>query len=162
MEWDFYLHLNLLIFFIFFWNLCEHAYLFLILYSALANAANLSVQVNGIPMLNGSNFKIWKENVEIILGCMELDLTLRVERPTSTPENLNEANIEKWERSNRLSLMLMKRSIPKAFRGSINESVNATKFLLDIEQVFTKNEKTETSTLLHKRGEHKGVHNGNV
>ena len=126
---------------IWFWNLCEHAYLFLILYSALANAANLSAQVNGIPMLNGSNFKIWKENVEIVLGCMELDLALRVERPTSTPENLNEANIEKWERSNRLSLMLMKRSIPEAFRGSINESVNATKFLLDIEQVFAKNEK---------------------
>ena len=92
------MHLNLFLFFlIWFWNLCEHAYLFLILYSALANAANLSAQVNGIPMLNGSNFKIWKENVEIVLGCMKLDLALRVERPTSTPENLNEANIEKWE-----------------------------------------------------------------
>ena len=46
-------------------------------------------------MLNESNFKIWKENVEIVLNCMELDLALRMERPTSTPENLNEANIEK-------------------------------------------------------------------
>ena len=78
---------------------------------------------------------------------MELDLALRMERPTSTPKNLNEANIEKWKRSNRLNLMLMERSIPK---GSINESVNATKFLLDIEQVFAKNEKAETSTLLRK------------
>ena len=43
---------------IWFWNLCEHAYLFLILYLALANVANLSAQVNGIPMLNESNFKI--------------------------------------------------------------------------------------------------------
>ena len=123
---------------IWFWNLCEHAYLFLILFSALANAANLSAQVNEIPMLNGSNFKIWKENVEIVLGCIELDLELRIECPTSTLENLNEANIEKWERSNCLSLMLMKRSIPEAFWGSINESVNATKFLLDIEQVFAR------------------------
>ena len=97
---------------IWFWNLCEHAYLFLILYSALANATNLSAQVNGILMLNGSNFKIWKKNVEIVFGCMELDLELRMERPTSTLENLNEANIEKWERSSRLSLMLMKHSIP--------------------------------------------------
>ena len=115
--------------------------MFLILYSALANAANLSAQVNGIPMLKGSNFKIWKENVEIVLDCMELDLALRMEHPTSTPENLNEANIEKWERSNRLSLMLVKSSIPEAFLESINENVNATKFLLDIEQVFAKNEK---------------------
>ena len=96
---------------IWFWNLCEHAYLFLIPYSAFANTANLSAQVNGIPMLNESNFKIWKENVEIFLGRMELDLELRMERPTSTPKNLNEANIEKWERSNLLSVMLMKRSI---------------------------------------------------
>ena len=48
-------------------------------------------------MLNGSNFKIWKENVEIVIGCMEFDLALRMECLTSTPENLNKANIEKWE-----------------------------------------------------------------
>ena len=42
------------------------------------------------------------------------------------------------------------RSILEAFQGSINESVNATKFLLDIEQVFAKNEKAETSTLSRK------------
>ena len=101
-------------------------------------------------MLNGSNFKIWKENVEIVLGCMELDLALRMERATSTSNNLNESNIEKWERSNRLSIMLMKCSIPEAFWGSINESVNAMKFLLDIEQFFAKNKKLETSTLLRK------------
>ena len=81
---------------------------------------------------------------------MELDLALRMECPTSTPENLNEANIEKWEQSNRLSLMLMKRSIPEAFRGSITESANAKKFLLDTEQVFAKNEKAETRILLRK------------
>ena len=113
----------------------------LILYAALANATNLSTQVNGIPMLIGSNFKIWKENVEIVLSCMELDLAFRMECPTSTPKNLNEANIDKWERSNRLSLMLIKRSIPKAFRGSITKSANAKKFILDIEQVFAKYEK---------------------
>ena len=81
---------------------------------------------------------------------MELDLALRMERPTSTLKNLNEANIEKGKQSNRLSLMLMKCSIPKAFRGSITESANVKKFLLDIEQVFAKNEKAETSTLLRK------------
>ena len=44
----------------------------------------------------------------------------------------------------------MKRSIPEAFRGSIIESVNATKFLLDIEQVFANNENVETNTFLRK------------
>ena len=69
-------------------------------------------QVNGILMLNGRNFKILKDNVEIVLSCMKLNLALRMECPTFTPKNLNEANIEKWERSNCLSLMLMKHSIP--------------------------------------------------
>ena len=135
--------------------------MFLILDSALGNATNLSAQVNGISMLNGSNFKIWKD-VKIGLGCMVLDLALRMERPTSTPKNLNEANIEKWERSNRLSLMLMKRSILEVFRGSITESANATKILLDIEQVFSKNEKAETSTLLRKLNDMKYTNKENI
>ena len=44
----------------------------------------------------------------------------------------------------------MKCSIPEAFRGSITESANAKKFLLDTEQVFAKNEKAETRILLRK------------
>ena len=44
----------------------------------------------------------------------------------------------------------MKRSILEAFRGSITESANDKKLLLDIEQVFAKNKKAETSTLLRK------------
>ena len=46
--------------------------------------------------------------------------------------------------------MLMKCSIPATFRGSITKSANAKNFLLDIEQVFAKNENAETSTLLRK------------
>ena len=46
--------------------------------------------------------------------------------------------------------MLMKHSIPEAFRGSITKSSSVQKFCLDIEQVFAKNEKAETNTLLRK------------
>ena len=158
----FLLEFEFIITLIWFWNLCEHAYLFLIFDLALANAANLSTPVNGIPMFNGNNFKIWKENVKIVLDCMELDLALRMEHPTSTWENLNEANIDKWERSHHLSLMLMKRSIPKLFRGSIIDSANAKKFLLHIEQVFTKNEKAEISTLLRKLVSMKDTNKENI
>ena len=121
---------------------------FFCFHSVSATATNVSAQINSIPMLNGTNFKIWLENVEIVLGCLDLDLALRMERPTSTPENPNEVKIEKWDRSNRMSLMIMKRSIPEAFRGSITESKDAKKFLEEIKQIFAKNEKTETSNLL--------------
>eukprot|EP00256_Glycine_max_P058075 XP_014626065.1 uncharacterized protein LOC106796934 [Glycine max] len=57
---------------------------------SVASAANVSAQVNNIPMLNGTNFKVWKEAIEIVLGCMDLDLAPRIERPTSTSEASNE------------------------------------------------------------------------
>jgi len=46
--------------------------------------------------------------------------------------------------------MIIKRSIPKAFRSSISEGENAKKFIDEIEQYFAKNEKAETSNLLAK------------
>ncbi|XP_040862121.1 uncharacterized protein [Glycine max] len=117
---------------------------------SVASAANVSVQVNNILMLNGTNFKVWKEAVEIVLGCMDLDLALRTKQPTSTPEASNEVKIEKWGCSNQMCIMIMKHSILEAFRASIFEGENAKKFIEEIEQYFGKNEKAETSNLLAK------------
>ncbi|RDX72534.1 hypothetical protein CR513_47977, partial [Mucuna pruriens] len=83
-------------------------------------------------MLNGTNFKVWKETVEIVLICMDLDLALRVEEPILTLDNLQE------------------RFILEAFRDSISESQIASRFLEEIKKFFTKNEKVETSSLLAK------------
>ena len=77
----------------------------------IASAANITAQVNSILMLNWTNFKVWKEAIEIVLGCMDLDLALRTKQPISTPETSNEVKIEKWDQSNRMCLMIMKRSI---------------------------------------------------
>ncbi len=88
--------------------------------------------------------------MEIVLDCIDLDIALREEKPTSTPKNLNEVKIEKWERSNRMSIMIMKRSIPEAFRGSITEDKDTKQFLKNVEKFFTKNEKAEASSLLRK------------
>lgn len=135
----------------------------IVLYSvSIATAANVSTQVNEIPMLNGKNFKIWKENVEIVLGCMELDLALRTTRPIATTDEPNEAKIEKWDRSNRISLLIIKRSIPEMFRGSITEKTDVKTFLDSVEQYFIKNEKSETSNLLASLVSMKYKGNGNV
>ncbi|RDX74627.1 hypothetical protein CR513_45601, partial [Mucuna pruriens] len=74
-----------------------------------ASVVNVPAQINSIPMLNGTHFKVWKEAVKIVLGCMDLNLALRVEEPIPTMDNLQEVKIEKWERSNRMCLMIMKR-----------------------------------------------------
>ncbi|KAL1300187.1 hypothetical protein AAHE18_18G160000 [Arachis hypogaea] len=49
-----------------------------------------------------------------------------------------------------MSIMIMKCSIPEAFRDLITENKDAKKFLKDNEKFFTKNEKAEASSLLSK------------
>ena len=39
----------------------------------IVSDANVTAQVNSIPMLNETNFKVWKEVVKIVLGYMDLD-----------------------------------------------------------------------------------------
>lgn len=125
---------------------------FVLMDQATASASTISANMNSIPMLNGTNFKDWKENVMIVLGCMDLDLVLRVGQPAaltdkSSPEE--KRDFERRDRSNRMSLMIMKQGIPKAFSGAVFDKVTTAKeFIEEIEKRFAKNVKAETSTLL--------------
>ena len=79
------------------------------------SASSISANVNNIPVLNCTNFKKWKEHVIIVLGCMDLDYALREDHPldlTDASTAKQRSTIEKWERSNLMSLMIMKHSIP--------------------------------------------------
>ena len=44
-------------------------------------ASFIFANANNIPVLNGTNFKKWKEHVIIVLGYMDLDYALREDRP---------------------------------------------------------------------------------
>ena len=84
------------------------------------NFATLSSNLNFVPVLNGANFKNWKENVVIVLGCRDLDLALKIEQlPSLIYSSSSEEKkfYKKWERSNRISLMIIKRDIRETFRG---------------------------------------------
>ncbi|RVW50973.1 hypothetical protein CK203_071296 [Vitis vinifera] len=96
------------------------------------SASSISANVNNIPVLNGTNFKKWKERVMIVLGCMDLDYALREDRLanlTNASTAKQRATVEKWERSNRMSLMIMKHSIPEAINGAIPEKSRVKTFL---------------------------------
>ena len=56
------------------------------LYSVFAPASNISASINSIPMLNGTTFKEWRENVLIVLEVMDLDLALRIDCPAEVIE----------------------------------------------------------------------------
>ena len=62
-----------------------------------------------------------------------------------------------------MSLMIMKRAILEAFRGTMSEQITTAKgFLKDIEKMFSKNEKAEISTLLAKLISMRYVGKGNI
>ena len=87
----------------------------------------------------------------IVLGCMDLDLALRKEKPaalTDKSSDMDIKNFEQQERSNRMSLMIMKHSIPETIRGAVPEVNNAKAFFDAIAECFQKNEKAETGTML--------------
>ncbi|KAF2308039.1 hypothetical protein GH714_034672 [Hevea brasiliensis] len=90
----------------------------------------------------------------ITLGVMGLNLALRVPKlanltDKSTSDEKRE--MEKWEKSNHISLMVIKCAIPEAFRGTMSDQVDTAKaFLEDLEKRFAKNEKAKTSTILAK------------
>lgn len=111
-------------------------------------SASVSANVNSIPLLNGTNFKESKENMYIVLGCMDLDLLRTDKPPTLTDKSFvdEKQDYEKWDRSNRMCLMIMKRGIPESFRGSMSDEVTAKEFLAKIEKLFVKNDKAEIST----------------
>ena len=96
-------------------------FIYLILYRLLCElclfcsvntcATIVSANINFIHILNGTNFKDWKENVLIILGCMDLDLALRTEQPpplTTDSSAKAKKDFEKWDHSNRMILMIRK------------------------------------------------------
>ncbi|XP_022899322.1 uncharacterized protein LOC111412621 [Olea europaea var. sylvestris] len=133
---------------------------------ANSSATTISANINFISMLHGTNFKDWKENVLIVLGYMDLDLTLQIEQPTplteeSSPDEM--INFVKWDCSNHMSLMIIKRGIPEDFRGAISEEItNAKKFLAEIEKRFGKNDKAEISMLLQSLISKKYKGKGNI
>ncbi|KAK2998588.1 hypothetical protein RJ639_022652 [Escallonia herrerae] len=115
--------------------------------------AAITGYLSSIESLSGTNFRKWKEQISIILGVMDLDYALRVDAPAAlTAESSTEqkAAYEKWERSNRISLMIMKGSITTAIRGAIPDSDNAKLYLAHIEEQFQGSSKAHATTLITK------------
>ncbi|KAL6335093.1 hypothetical protein AAG906_026473 [Vitis piasezkii] len=63
------------------------------------STSSISANVNNILVLNGTNFKKWKEHIIIVLGCMDLDYALREDHPT----DLTGANTTKQRIANRFT-----------------------------------------------------------
>ena len=92
-----------------------------VLCSVTSSTYNITASINSIHMLNGMNIKPWQENIVIVLGIIDLNIALRVARPSDlTDQNFSaeKQEMERWDHSNRMSLVIMKRTIPEAFKGT--------------------------------------------
>ena len=74
--------------------------------------------------------KTRKQNMQIVLGCMDLDLALRIEKllsPMDSSTSEQRKLHEKWDHSNRMSLMIIKCGIPEVFRGTVSNDITSAK-----------------------------------
>ena len=125
----------------------EHVYLTFV----VIQHANISDFKCEILELRGDNCKVWKKRVLMHFGWMDIDYAIRKEEPdpiteTSTTEVV--CLYDKWERSNRLSMMFIKTKISASIRGSV-EQINKVKPLLKaIDEQFETSDKALASTLI--------------
>ncbi|CAN6720767.1 unnamed protein product [Malus baccata var. baccata] len=108
--------------------------------------------LNSIQTLNGTNYKKWRQDIEITLELMDFDLAVRKNEPAkpdddATAKKKNE--YERWVKANRMALLVIKRSMSDLVRGAITESDNAKAYLDSIEAKFKESDKAETGTLMN-------------
>ncbi|XP_031258529.1 uncharacterized protein LOC116116603 [Pistacia vera] len=106
-----------------------------------------------VPNLNGDNYKSWREAVLLHLGCIDLDYAFRKEEPPTPTYTSSQAGIslyERWEQSNRLSMMFIKSHITSSIRGSIPECENVKDLTDAIHVQFETSDKALGSTLMSR------------
>jgi hypothetical protein len=120
---------------------------------AVLQPANISDVRYDIPELKGDNYKIWKERVLLHLGWMDIDYAIRKDEPPALTDTSTAADItlhERWERSNRLSMMFIKTRIFAGIRGSVDQHEKVQDLLKAIDEQFITSDKALASTLIMK------------
>ncbi|KAM1707644.1 hypothetical protein EV2_000784 [Malus domestica] len=75
-----------------------------------------------IEKLNGINFKIWKQQIEMHLRMLEFIIAFSQPQPIALTEDSTTAEKEtfaKWERANQMSLLIMQNATEEHIRGGI-------------------------------------------
>ncbi|XP_021815541.1 uncharacterized protein LOC110758061 [Prunus avium] len=107
---------------------------------------------SSIETWTGSNYKKWKQDVEIVLGFMDLDLALREDEPAALTNESSDAHRrqhEKQHKANRMSLLIMKRAMTETVRGGIPSNDKEKAFLEVIGEKFKESKKAEMRSLMN-------------
>ncbi|XP_043692937.1 uncharacterized protein LOC122643378 [Telopea speciosissima] len=134
---------------------------------ARKSATRMSIQgslFSIVPILSGDNYKKWKEDLDVALCLMELDLALREPKPivTATSTTEEKQKLEKWETTNRKCVTLIKRSIPENMKASVEKMDTATEYLPAIKELFEVSQSGEKAELMNQILSAKFDGNGSV
>ncbi|KAJ4971137.1 hypothetical protein NE237_004236 [Protea cynaroides] len=108
-----------------------------------------------LPILNGKNYAKWLELFKLTVGCMNLDLAINEEKPEDlTDENTPDQRdyYAKWQRSNNMSLRLIKANMSRTIRRSIPDKPTAREYLDAIKEQYVSTDSSTVSTLIAKLG----------
>ena len=99
---------------------------------------NLFALGNVMIKFNGLNYVEWSEHIQFHLGVLGLDFAvISDEKPAAITETSTESDKflhEAWERSNRLSLNLMRMTIAENVKPSMPKTENAREFMMRIKE----------------------------
>jgi len=125
--------------------------LMILLFFSAPVTFSMNNTVNKIEPLNGNNYKRWKEDIELALGLLDIDMAINEDEPVLNDESTNEekAYHKEWTKANRKALMLIKRSIDESLVKAIPKFDNAKTFLESVGERYEVSEKAEAEQLMH-------------
>ncbi|XP_024178984.1 uncharacterized protein LOC112184999 [Rosa chinensis] len=109
------------------------------------------MSISQIKLLNGSNFRKWKSDIELNLGILDYNHVLKEDPPEElTPTVSREAKekVEKWHKHNKMALIMIKKSIPDNVKGGIPDSKYAKEFFNSIAKKFKISDRDEINNLM--------------
>ncbi|KAI5422733.1 hypothetical protein KIW84_045956 [Lathyrus oleraceus] len=93
---------------------------------------------NTMTKFNGLNYADWSEKIQFQLGVMDLDMALIMDDKTAsiTEDGTEDERslFEAWERSNRLSLNLMRMTMDENVKPFIPNTENAREFMKNVKE----------------------------
>ncbi|CAN6552257.1 unnamed protein product [Malus baccata var. baccata] len=106
--------------------------------------------VNTVQTLSGTNYKKGKQDLDICMGLMDLDIAISED---SSPEPAADATVdvkakyERWLKANRITFLVIKKSMSDTVSRGIPDSKNAN--LASIHEKFKESDKAETGNLMN-------------
>ncbi|XP_070672052.1 uncharacterized protein [Malus domestica] len=108
--------------------------------------------VNTVQTLCGTNYKKWKQDLDICLGLMDHDIAIKEDfppKPTTDATIDVKAKHEKWLKANRIALLVIKKSMSDIVRGGIPDAENPKEYLTSIHEKFKESDKAETCNFMN-------------